>query len=253
MAKTAATTTTAAGPGQGVVQPGGWTSWAVGTLTAAAGQMATRAAAVAAEERPASAPLAKPDPVRPAIKSAATTTPKTTTVANVQPGGFLDDDDDDADGWGAMDDDLPGEDEEEKEEDEPHSFFDALEKKVGRSVPATSAKPAVATAAATINRPLSSASSSAGGKPALTTASGFGFGATAAGAQSKPFTVNNDDFDFDSLVGRTVKKELPRGLAKKSAGKGMVLGGKKPAAKPAAKPATAKKEEEEEDWGSAWA
>ncbi|KAI5818373.1 kinase family protein-like protein, partial [Pyronema omphalodes] len=104
MPKTSTAATPAAGPGQGVVQPGGWTSWAVGTLAAAAGQMATRAAAVAVEERPASAPLSKPDPVRPTIISAATTVPQTTT-ANVQSGGFLDDDDDDVDGWGAMDDD----------------------------------------------------------------------------------------------------------------------------------------------------
>ncbi|KAF8250647.1 ARM repeat-containing protein [Wilcoxina mikolae CBS 423.85] len=171
-----------------VVQPSGWTSWAVGTLTAAAGQMASKPVATLLEERSASAPPARPAaPSRP--------DPKTTASTNSsvpQPGGFLNDeneDDDDLDGWGALDDD------DDNDTGGGETFFDALEKKVGRQVGKENNK------VASTSMPSASASTGA--------VSSFG---------PKPFSLKNEDeVDFEALVGGKAKrKELPKGLSKKS-------------------------------------
>ncbi|KAA8900633.1 armadillo-type protein [Sphaerosporella brunnea] len=167
-----------------VVMPGGWTSWAVGTLTAAAGQMQSRAspALAAVEDRPASAPITQSAPApRPAA-------PKPSASASAfvpQPGGFLedeeDDDDDGADGWGALDDDGGGE-----------TFLDALEKKVGKKVSPT---------ATAVNK----------NNLAAPTGSVSSFG-------PKPFSLRSEEeVDFEALVGaKKSAKALPKGLVKKT-------------------------------------
>jgi SCY1-like protein 1 len=166
------------------VMPSGWTSWAVGTLTAAAGQMQSRATPpvpALTEDRPASAPITQVSPRPQAPK------PSASAAAFVpQPAGFLEDEeDDDVDGWGALDDDddagAAGE-----------TFLDALEKKVGKKV-------------APSNR-------ATGGNLAAPTGQVSSFG-------PKPFSLRTEEeVDFEALVGaKKAQKALPKGLVKKTA------------------------------------
>lgn len=235
---------TAKAGGAVVMQPSGWTSWAVGTLAAAAGQMATRAAApatpaplpaaVGSEERSASAPPPRPAaPVRPA----AAITP--------QPGGLLKDDDGDDDlaGWGALDDD----DDETASGEGGETFFEALEKKMGRQV------------------------GMGGGGGGRKDNDGDAWVAPSTGASTggvstfgpKPFSLKNDDeVDFEALVGGKAKrKELPKGLAKKpvvvaARGGGAARGSSSTAKKGTIAGKAAKQidswDEGEADWGDSW-
>jgi SCY1-like protein 1 len=214
-----------------VVQPSGWTSWAVGTLTAAAGQMASKPVAAIVEERPASAPPARPAaPSRPDPKTTAST-----TSSVPQPSGFLKDeneDDNDLDGWGALDDDA------DDDTGGGETFFDALEKKVGRQVGKKENNRTVSTS-------MPSASASTGA------VSSFG---------PKPFSLKNEDeIDFEALVGgKAKKKELPKGLSKKPV---MPVKKTTTAARTVKKTTTAAKvpakkmdawDEGEADWGDGW-
>jgi SCY1-like protein 1 len=171
------------------VMPGGWTSWAVGTLTAAAGQMQSRAtppAPAPAEDRPASAPITQVSPQRPAAPK-----PSASAAAFVpQPAGFLEDeDDDDVDGWGALDDDDTG--------TTGETFLDALEKKVGKKVAPSSS---------------SNGASNSNSKLTATTGGVSTFG-------PKPFSLKTEEeVDFEALVGaKKAQKQLPKGLVKKTA------------------------------------
>ena len=215
-----------------VVQPSGWTSWAVGTLAAAAGQMATKAAAPSLAPAPAPSPAA----VAPEGRSASAPSPRSAVTIEPLPGGFLDDDDDD--GWGAMDGDGDG-------MTFGRQVFGAPEKEAGRQVGGGGG----------------GGGENDGGAPSASATTGevstFG---------PKPFSLKNDDeVDFEALVGGKAKhKELPKGLAKKPVaiaargrsamrGRGSAARGSPRAAK---KDKPAKEidswDEGEADWGDSW-
>jgi len=230
----------AGGGGESVVMPGGWTSWAVGTFAAAAGQMQSRVTAVAitAEERPASAPLPKATTAssansRPQAKSTVSTS------SAPQPGGFLDDDDD-LDGWGALDEDNDT----SNNYDNGETFFDALEKKTGKKLCGVTSSKENKVA----STPASSAAASTGG------VSSFG---------PKSFSLKNEEeIDFEALVGaKKGGRTLPKGLAKKTTSAPVV---RRPATTTTAKTMPPKKapapkkadawDDGEADWGDdGWA
>jgi len=182
----------AAGGGESVVMPGGWTSWAVGTFAAAAGQMQSRATAavIAAEERSASAPLPN------ATTASSASRPQATSTSSIpQPGGFLEAAGDDLDGWGALDEDE----ETTNSYGNGETFFDALEKKTGKKISGVSSNKENRIA----SPPAPSAAASTGG------VSSFG---------PKPFSLRNEEeVDFEALVGaKKGGRTLPKGLAKKT-------------------------------------
>ena len=154
---------------------------------AAVGQIQAKATPVIAslaDDRPASVPAQTQAPIRPAAPRSAVTASSILKQPQEQSaGGFLDEDEDDLDGWGAMDDDAAGD-----------SFFDGLEKKVGRQVQTSRG-----------------ASSSPAPPPAASSTGGVSsFG-------PKPFLVRNEDDDFEAMLAGAKKKTvLPKGLAKKT-------------------------------------
>lgn len=189
----------ATGDGESVVMPGGWTSWAVGTFAAAAGQMQSRvtvtAAAIAAEERPASAPLPNATTTSASSTSRPQTKATVSTSSVPQPGGFLDDEDDDLDGWGALDEDKDT----TNDYDNGETFFDALEKKTGRKLGGAASNKENRIA----SPPAPSAAASTG------RISSFG---------PKPFSLKHEEeVDFEALIGaKKGGKTLPKGLTKKT-------------------------------------
>lgn len=220
-----------------VVQPSGWTSWAVGTLAAAAGQMATKAATPAVAPAPAA--------VVPEGRSASAPPPRPVATTEPLPGGFLDDDDDgggdDDDGWGAMDGDG----------DEMASggqIFGAPEKKAGRQA----------------GERGGAREENDGGARATPSASATTGGVSTFGP--KPFSLKNDDeVDFEALVaGKAKHMQLPKGLVRKpmapvGRGRGATRGRGgvgKPRPRTAEKDKTAKEidswDEGEADWGDSW-
>jgi SCY1-like protein 1 len=198
-------------------EAGSWAGWAISSFTkkVASGDISRgKSPLPPTEDRPSSAPVADA-PVRPAPRMAASTNALQSAAAQ-EPAGFLEEDDDDVDGWGALDEPPP-----QPRESQPTTVADSW----GQSVSAQNGP---------VRNTLGTSTKPSG-------VSQFG---------PKPFTLAEEEVDFEALVGGRKKSvPLPKGLGKKAPIKRTAPVKKAAAAKIEKKKAW---DDEEGDWGEGW-